>query len=257
MERFVAGSSPLHHLDARIKVIITLVLIVSFVLTPAEAWPAYPLLWAVIGSLAAAGQLGVGRVALRGAVALPFMLAALPLIFTTPGQPLLTVFGSTASEEGLARVIAILLKSWLSVQAALILTMTTPFSDLLWALTSLRVPRTLVIIMGFMYRYLFIPSDEAHRLLRARSSRSAVLPGSKAGGGLIWRGLVAGSMIGNLFVRSYERSDRVYTAMLARGYQGQMRISNPPPLTRRSLVWGALPIVAVILIQLMVLWWSR
>ncbi|HVO68444.1 MAG TPA: cobalt ECF transporter T component CbiQ [Aggregatilineaceae bacterium] len=257
-ERYQAGDSLLHQLDPRVKVVMILVLITGIVLTPERAWPAYPLLWALIGALAAVGRLGVRRVARMGGLALPFTLAAATLLFTLPGRPVVTVLGLTISDAGLARFLSIVLKSWLAVQSALILSMTTSFTDLLWAFSSLRVPRVLVAIISFMYRYLFTLQDEAQRLMRARAARSGTVTGRKSGGGLVWRARVAGHMVGSLFLRSYERSERVYAAMLARGYTGQMRMISPPPLTIGAIGQGAIPILALALIEaLAVLWWRR
>lgn len=257
-ERYQAGDSPLHRLDPRVKVVTALALIAGIVLTPERAWPAYPLLWALLGSLAAMGRLGVWRVARMGGLALPFALAALTLIFTTPGEPVASLAGLTVTDAGLARFGAILLKSWLAAQAALLLAMTTHFTDLLWALGSLHAPATLVAITGFMYRYLFILKDEAERLLRARAARSGAVAGRKTGGSLVWRAQVAGGMIGNLFLRSYERSERVYAAMLARGYRGQMAKLAPPPLTWNAVAQGAAPIVILaFILALAFFMWSR
>jgi cobalt/nickel transport system permease protein len=80
--------------------------------------------------------------------------------------------------------------------------------------------------------------DEVARLLRARSARSAQLPGRKGGGTLAWRAGVAGQMAGQLFIRSLERSDRVYQAMLARGYRGALLTMNPHVM--RPLDWAVL-----------------
>lgn len=255
-ERYQAGDSPLHRLDPRVKLATTLLLIVGIVLTPDRAGPAYPLLWALLGSLAMIGGPGAWRLAKMGSVALPFALAAITLPFTVPGEPVITVLGLTVSDAGLIRFVSILLKSWLAVQAALLLAMTTHFTDLLWAMESLRIPGTLVAIIGFMYRYLFTLKDEAERLIRARSARSGTAGQRKSGGSLLWRAKVAGGMIGNLFLRSYERSERVYEAMLARGYSGQLRVLSPPPLTWNAVLWGAVPLTALVIIEILaVLWW--
>jgi cobalt/nickel transport system permease protein len=65
-------------------------------------------------------------------------------------------------------------------------------------------------------------------------------------------------MVGNLFLRSYERSERVYAAMLARGYQGQIRLMDPPRLATRAILLGAIPVLALLIIEtLAVLWWSH
>ncbi len=250
-ERYEAGDSRLHRLDARVKVVVALLLILGILITPEGALIAYPLLWGLIAGLAAAGSVGAGRLARLGGLALPFVLTSVALPFTLPGHPVVLIGGLTVSDAGLLRFGSILLKSWLSVQVALLLALTTPFTDLLWAFSRLHVPATLIAIVGFMYRYLYTLSDEAERLIRARSARSATLPGHKAGGGLIWRARIAGGMIGNLFLRSYERSERVYAAMLARGYDGKLLKLDAPPLNRAAILSGSLPLLALVGIELM------
>jgi cobalt/nickel transport system permease protein len=257
IERYQPGDSPIHRLDPRVKVVVALIGIVGITTTPTHAWPAYPALWALIGTLAALATIRVGRLARLAGIALPFALAALPLIFTVPGAALTYIAGIAISGPGVARFGAILIKSWLSVQVALLLAMTTPFADLLWALGSLRVPGALITIISFMYRYLFTLREEAERLMRARTARSAAQDGYRSGGGLMWRGQVAGGMVGSLFLRSYERSERVYAAMLARGYRGQMRIMAPAALARRDVILGAIPVVLLLLIECAaVAWWK-
>jgi cobalt/nickel transport system permease protein len=260
-ERYQSGESFLHRLDPRVKVVATLLIIVGIVVTPERAWPAYPLLWTVLAAMAALSKLGVWRLARLGGVALPFALAAITLLFTIPGKPIVIAPGITISDAGLARFISILLKSWLATQAALLLSMTTHFTDLLWAWHRLRIPPTLVTIIAFMYRYLFTLREEAESLIRGRQSRSASVPGQKSGGRIVWRAQVAGGMVGNLFLRSYERSERVYAAMLARGYDGQsgqMRTADQRPPTTKAIFQGSLPVLAIVIIEVLALvWWSR
>lgn len=249
LDRYQQHDSPLHRLDPRVKVVAALLMITGIVLTPERAWIAFALLWLVVGSMAALGRLGVLRVARAAGVALPFAMAAVTLVFTTPGSPLFEVAGITVTQAGVERFLSVLLKSWLAVQVALLLAMTTQFADLLWALAWLRVPRTLVMIFSFMYRYLFTLYDEAQRMLRAREARSGTLARTRAGGSLVWRGRVAGGMVGSLFVRSYERSERIYAAMVARGYRGQMTTLDPPPLSWRAVSLGLIPVLLVVAIQ--------
>ena len=255
-DRYQPGQSPLHRTDPRVKVVVTLALIGGITLTPTRAWPAYPALWTLVAGLGALAGLSAWRMARLGTVALPFMLAAVPLLFTVPGPALVVGGGIAISQAGLARFVAILLKSWLSVQVALLLVMTTPFTDLVWALGSLRVPGTLVALIAFMVRYGATLNDEAERLLRARAARSAHAEGRPAGGTLFWRARVAGGMVGNLFLRSYERSERIYAAMMARGYTGEMRRLTPPSLAPGAILVGAVPVTILALIELAaVLWW--
>jgi cobalt/nickel transport system permease protein len=131
------------------------------------------------------------------------------------------------------------------VQAALLLAYTTAFADLVDALRALRIPAIIVSIISFMYRYLAVLTDEAGRMSRARQSRSAAAPTGRAGGSLTWRARVTGAMVGSLFIRSYERSERIYAAMLARGFQGQLRSVELSRPDQRSLTWFAVALVAI------------
>jgi cobalt/nickel transport system permease protein len=134
-------------------------------------------------------------------------------------------------------------RTLLAVQAAVILTATTRFPDLIWALGSLRLPRPLVATIAFMYRYLFVLVDESLRMLRARTSRSAVRRGRR-GPSVRWQARVAGGMVGSLFLRSLERSERVYAAMVSRGYDGQLRSLQRFRMTAQD--WRALAVLAAL-----------
>ena len=245
-ELFAPRRSPVHRLDARVKVVLTLAFILALSLTPYRAWPAYVLFLAASLSLALLSRLGIGFVLRRSLLALPFLLAAAPLVFTGPpphlAAPLPPGGQVVYSPEGLGRFASIAVRSWIAVQAAVILAATTRFPDLLLALRQLKVPALFVAVIGLLWRYLFVIGDEAARMLRARSSRSATAPGSlRAGGTLYWRAKVAGGMAGSLFVRSLERGERVHAAMLSRGHTGELPTGEATPLpgeARRALVLG-------------------
>ncbi len=222
-------NSPIHRLDPRIKLVLTVVFILTSTLIPTGAWPVYILLFALILSVELISELGVSFVLKRSFLAIPFVLAALPLILTIPGKTLFILplgpWTFHASYPGLERFISIAIKSWLSMQAAIVLAASTSFPELLVAMRALHVPRLLVSIFGLMWRYLFVLVDEATRLIRARSARSgqSEKPDAKTGGSISWRARVTGGMAGNLFLRAFERSDRIYMAMVSRGYDGEAR----------------------------------
>ncbi len=163
------------------------------------------------------------------------MLAALPLVFTRPGDILATFqvgpLTISISGQGIVEFLTIALKSWVSVQVALLLTFTTPFHDLVDGLRKMRMPRVIVSTISFMYRYLAVLSDEASRMMRARAARSADVDGA-GGGTIVWRMKVVGGMVGSLFLRSYERSERVYAAMQSRGFAGDLRHMHGRALAR-------------------------
>ncbi len=239
--------SLIHHLDARVKLGLTLAFILTCALLPAGVWAIYILLLAIDISVALLSRLGVGYVLKRSILlASPFLLAVLPLPFTVSGQPIVTFRVDEmlliVSGSGLERMLSIGLKSWLSVQAAVILASTTQFPDLLAALRAFKTPRLLAAIIGLMWRYLFVIADEALRLMRARQARSgeAFRDGVRSGGTIFWRARVTGGMAGSLFLRSLERSDRIYHAMISRGYDGEARELTHHPLTAVSwLILGA------------------
>ena len=237
LDPYRPGGSALHRTDARVKLALAVLGILITAALPAGAWPAFVLLLAAVLSLAALSGLGLTFTLRRGWIALPFMLAAVPLLFTTPGTPLgslrLGGWTLTLSSPGVERFLSIALKSYLSVQVAVLLTSTTHFTDLLVAMRAVRVPRLLVGIFALMWRYLFLLAHEAGRLRIARDARSARI-GPRSGGTLTWRARVAGGMVGNLFLRGYERSERVYQAMLARGYDGEIRALPVASLSRRE-----------------------
>ena len=245
-ELYTHNRSTIHQLDARVKVIFTLAFIIFLNLTPFRAWPAYILFLTLILSVALLSRLGIGFVLKRALLALPFVLAAVLLIFTGP-PPYVTVLvfqvvQVSFSPEGFGRFASIALKTWISVQAAILLAATTRFPDLLIAFKQLKIPKLFVAIIGLMWRYLFVISEEVIRMMRARASRSATVLGSHhAGGTLYWRAKVIGGMAGSLFLRSIERSDRVYAAMLSRGYTGELPFSDTTPLSKddkRTLILG-------------------
>ncbi len=249
--------SPVHGLDARIKLVLTIACILTASLMPVGAWAAYLLLFAAVLSVVIVSDLGVRYVLARASLAFPFVFAAAPLMFTE-GPPLLATLpvGTWVlqfSQEGVVRFASIAIKSWISVQAAIVLSASTSFPDLLFAMRAVRVPRLLVAIFGLMWRYLFVLVDEVLRLIRARAARSGETgePGRRVGGSLAWRARVTGGMAGNLFLRALERGDRIYLAMAARGYDGEVRHFPLPPLTGRH--WATLGAGMVMLAALLIM----
>jgi cobalt/nickel transport system permease protein len=238
-----------------VKLIAALAFIVTTSLTPVGVWPVYVLLLALVVSVTVLSEIGVRRVLLRSTLALPFMLAALPIVFTSGETVLGTVplgFANlTVYAEGLERFASIAVRSWISVQMAIVLASTTPFPDLLMAMRGIRIPRLLVAVFGLMWRYLFVMADEAGRLMRARESRSGSTGDARlrTGGTLAWRAKVTGGMAGSLFLRSIERGDRIYSAMASRGYDGEVRGFHPSgvPAAQWAVLAACLAVLALLL----------
>ena len=253
-DRYHDTDSFIHRLDPRVKVVVTLAFILSNALLPDGAWVAFGLSLLFLLFATTLSNLGITFTLKRSFIALPFALVAVTVLFSIPGNPLTSFhflfWDLTITDAGLLRFVSIVIRSWLSVQMALLLVGTARFPDIVHALEHLRVPTILTTIIAFLYRYLFVLADEVFRLLRAREARSAAVAGSRSGGSVAWRAGVAGSIAGQLFLRSYERSDRVYNAMLARGYTGHMQTMNPHELHRVDYITMALAILFLLLLQL-------
>jgi cobalt/nickel transport system permease protein len=227
--------SSVHQANTRVKSIFTLVFVLCISLSPSGAWPAYILFLTVVAVGIILSRLSIRRLLIRSLISLPFVLAAFPLLFTGP-EPrhkmmISDQLGLLISQPGMIRFVSIAIKSWLSLMAAILLSSTTRFEELLSAFRQLGLPKLLVAILSLMWRYLSLMVDEARSLSRARDSRSA---GQSNKGTLVWRAGVTGKMVGNLLLRSLERSERVYAAMSARGYSGEPPVRTSSSLTKRD-----------------------
>ena len=253
-DQFHHQHSRIHDLDPRIKVLITVFFILSNALLPDGSWPAFALAWLLLLIANDQSDLGLGYTLKRSVVALPFALVAVSAIFSPQGQALvewdLGFVTLIPTDLGVIRFISILIRSWLSVQIAILLVATTQFPDLIHAFEHLRLPRMLTTVIAFLFRYLFILTNEVFRLLRARDSRSAGFPDEKRGRSILWRAKVTGSMAGQLFLRSYDRSERIYHAMISRGYAGHLRTLNPHSMNQTDWFIFGISVFMILFIQL-------
>ena len=240
------------------KFILTIAGILVISLLPMGSFLAMAIIWLALVACSATAGLGPFRLSRSAVIALPFAIAALPLIFTVQAEIIATIsigpLDLTVSAEGIRRFLTILLGSWLSVQVALLLAFTTPFHDLVDGLRELRVPRIIIAIISFMYRYLAVLTDEGARMLRARDARSGGVDG-RSGGSIRWRATVTGRMVGSLFLRAYERSERIYAAMQARGFEGEFRHLRARALRRTELAWLFLLLALFALYEVIAFLW--
>jgi cobalt/nickel transport system permease protein len=208
------GHSPIHRLPAHVKVVALLAFMLLVVATPQQWYPAYAGFLAVLVAVVAVSRVPARYLLTRMVVEVPFLAFAALMPFIATG-PRTEVLGVTVSEPGLLSAWALVAKGTLGVLASLTLAATTEPRDLLAGLERLRVPSLLVQIMGFMVRYLDVVTDEMRRMKVARESR-----GFTARNVRHWPVLARSA--GALFIRSYERGERVHLAMLSRGYTGSL-----------------------------------
>lgn len=247
LDRYSELHSPIHHLDPRVKLVLAFAFILGVVTTPATLWPAFAMYLVLLWCLILLARLPPLFVLGRSLLIIPFVVfVAIFVPFFGGGE----VAGSyslgpwqlAVSHHGLMVLWNVVIKAWLSVQASILLSSTTKFSDLLRGMQGLHVPRVMIMILSFMYRYLFVLTDELLRMRQARDSRNF-------GGKRLWQWKTIGNMIGSLFLRSYERGERVYMSMLARGFDGQIRSLDRFRIRYIEVCLGAVCLLAVVAIN--------
>ena len=209
------GHSPLHRAPAHLKVASLVVFMLVVVATPVSWLPVFAGYAGVLVVLVALSGVPALYLARRMVIETPVLLFAALLPFIAAG-PSVEVLGLSLSEPGLVAGGGLVMKATLGVLSSLLLAATTDPRDLLVGLERLRVPAQLVQIMGFMIRYLDVVSDELRRMRTARESR-----GFTARNPRHWP--VIGRSAGALFIRSFERGERVHLAMISRGHEGSLR----------------------------------
>jgi cobalt/nickel transport system permease protein len=210
LDRWSSGASALHRRDPRAKTVVLVVFLVA-VATAHSALPVLAAAWFLL-LLAAilCARLPLVPVLLRAGIVLPF-------------AAVFAAFSWFAGDAG--RAVALLLKSYLSALAVLLLVATTPLSLELHGLERMGVPRFLLMVIQFLYRYLFVIFEEARIMRQAAASRGSASFRSAAGA------------LAALFARSYGRADRIHSAMLARGFAGELRTLAPLRFHRGDVVF--------------------
>jgi cobalt/nickel transport system permease protein len=211
---FFHGHSPVHRAPAHLKLLALLVFMLVVVATPRTSYAAHAVEAAVLVAVVLVSRVPLTYLLPRMVVEVPFVVFAVLIPFISHG-PRTEVLGLTVSEPGLQAAIALLLKGTMGVLASLTLAATTEPQDVLRGLQRLRMPELIVQIMGFMIRYLDVVTAELARMMTALRSRGCD-PRSPRHWPVLARSL------GALFIRSYERGERVHLAMLSRGYDGRL-----------------------------------
>lgn len=195
--------------DSRVKLLASLAYILVVLLTPPAAYRTWLMLAGLLTLLTAFARVPIRAVAPRLAVVMPFI--ALSALGVALG----------GSWEMFWQVT---IKTVLCVGAAAWLSLTTPFHELLIALRWLRVPTLFTVLSAFSYRYWFVLVEEAVRMSRAYLSRC---PRPQT----LRDAVTVGKLTGTLMLRAYSRAERVYLAMLSRGFDGEFRTLTPSSLT--------------------------
>jgi cobalt/nickel transport system permease protein len=235
--------SIVHELPAHIKILASLFFIVIVVATPITNWQMFAIYLILILTIIKAAQLPIKVVAQRSLIEIPFIFFALLMPFVGTGERFeFSIFNFY--REGLVAAASIISKGTIGVLMAVNLSATTTARQLLAGFERLNMPQPMLQIMAFMLRYVNVVSDEMERMSIARAAR-----GFEAKGVKDWR--VLASVAGALFIRSYERGERVHLAMLSRGYQGELPKFDQEKYPVRYWVFAfTIPLLALLLLLL-------
>ncbi len=241
----------IHRLDPRTKFLSSLAFILAVMLTPANSWQAFAFYLFLISVLFLISKLPLLYVLKRSLVILPFVLMiALFIPFFKEGEIAgsynLWLWQVSVTQSGLLILANVMAKAWLCIFSLILLSATTKLTDLLKGLQQLGIPRVIILILSFMYRYIFVLVDEMMRMRQARDSRNF-------GGSRLYQLKTIGNMIGTLFIRSYERGERVYAAMLSRGFDDKVRTLHQLAFRHSDAYFGTA--LCLLLVLGAIVWW--
>ena len=206
LESYQPRRSPVHRLPAAFKLSAALVLVLGLVALPRG--------WSDGAFVAACGGVFLALAVTAGQSRLPLAFLGKRLLLLEPfvlGVAALSLW----QPHGLAVFWHTVMRSTLCLATLVLLAATTPFSEIVRVLRSWRVPSLLLTTLTLMDRYLFVLVEESGRMQRAQASRTFTRCSRLA----VWRALA--QMLGQLFVRSITRAERIYAAMCARGWEQQ------------------------------------
>lgn len=228
------GHSPVHRLASEVKIVAMFAFVAAVIATPTrEVW-AFGALAAILAVAVGLAELPTAFFLKRLSIELPFVIFALAMPFVGVG-PYVEVGSLSLSVPGLWGAWNVLAKATLSVGASVVLSATTEVPDILAGFDRLRAPRLLTAITGFMIRYLEVVVSELGRVRTAIAARLGNLSRRQEAATLA-------SVAGTMFIRAYERGERIHQAMLARGYRGTIPPAATPALPARwagTVAWIA------------------
>jgi cobalt/nickel transport system permease protein len=218
--------TPVHRLPAHLKIVAAVAFVSVGVATPITRWEAFVWFGIILVVVLSAARIPCMTVLRRATIEVPFIAFAALMPFFGTGETV-DVGPFTLYRDGLEAAASIVAKGTTGVLVAIALSATTPARDLVRGFERLRMPSVLVQILSFMIRYVNVVNSEVERMRIARASRGFEARGIRA-----WPVLARAA--GALFIRSYERGERVFLAMTSRGYDGRMPGTEQRAVTARQ-----------------------
>ena len=236
LDRYSNLDSAIHKADPRLKILVALFFVLFIILTNPRNLLEFALYGVIIASLVAISRVPPLFIIKRSLMIIPFVvLISLFLLFDRTGL--------SAEYTGGVIFRGIVIKSYLSILVLILLSSTSSFPSLLHGMQRLKLSKVFILLLSFMYRYIFLLLDEAMRLTRGKSSR-------EFGTGRWRRMKTTASLIGILFIRTFEKGERVYSAMCSRGFDGTIRTINTLHLGVAEIMVGLFLITIILLVKI-------
>jgi cobalt/nickel transport system permease protein len=198
IDRYSRIASPVHRIPAGVKMACFVLLLLAVILIPSSHTIWYAVIAAALLVVAGLSRIPVSFLGGRLLMLEPFVVGIAILSLLQPG--------------GLPIFLRLVIRGTLCLFTVILLSNTTPFPEMLKVMRRIRIPSLLVTTIALMYRYIFVLVDETERMTRARASRTFRHERSH-----IWR--TRANAVGQLFIRSTGRAERIYSAMCARGWK--------------------------------------
>lgn len=247
LDHYSCIKSPIQGLNAIAKIICFFAFLLAVVTTPNYRYLDYAIYGPILIIIFFLSHLPLRLILGRIAILLPFTIViGLSIPFITPGKILFSFnffFDFHVTLEGLLFLSSVILKAIFAISIMTILSSSTPFSEIIFGLQKLHVPQIITSLLGFIYRYIFLFTDEIHRLNMGRNARTISKNWGLSIKSYSW-------LISSLLIRSFERSERIYQAMCARGFNGKFKIINTISVSIVDIVIIALCLLSIITIKL-------
>lgn len=218
-ERFAYACSPVHDLDPRAKIVASAIAVLAVVATPPVRLAEFGALAALLASLTVLANVPLRSLVTRSAIVLPIALGIALFAPLAAVEHASRVAIAEAYSAGWIVIWSVVSKAWLSAYIVLLLSATTAPPKIFTGLAKLGLPVVFVTMLTFLYRYTAILAEQLVALRRSVASRAPNLSGLALVG-------LYGRLAGNLFVRTYERGERIYSAMLSRGFTGVLPVAE-------------------------------
>ncbi|AEH61773.1 cobalt ABC transporter, inner membrane subunit CbiQ [Methanosalsum zhilinae DSM 4017] len=243
IDKYSSLNSPLHSFDPRAKVVTFTALIFSFAFIP-------ELIIAIFAVLFSIAMIFISKIPpvfvfryLRFPALFIFTIIVV-MAFTVEGRPLLDLHYISITQEGIDIGSLIFFRAIAALILAFLMLATSRFDEIIKAMYMLKVPGVMVQIITFSYRYIFVILDELHTLKRSMYARGFNLKLN------MYSLSVLGNMVGMLLIKSYDRGERVYRSMIARGYTGNPRLFTSFNMITKDYILSAVMLATAVSVQL-------